>query len=758
MKNKIIIEGARENNLKNISLSIPKHAVVVFTGVSGSGKSSLVFDTIAAEAQRQLNETFTAFARNRLPKYGQPDVDYIANLSAPIIVNQKRLGGNSRSTVGTITDIYALLRLLFARAGEPYVGYSNAFSFNDPEGMCPQCEGLGTMVSLDTDKFIDPNKSLNEGALLHPSFKPNSWYWKLYTLSGLFDNDKKLKDYTKEEWKTLLYSGDATIALPSQGGDVHSKYEGLIPKFRRLYINKGTENMSEKNRRIFESFTTNAQCDLCHGQRLNERVLNCKISGYSIADLCAMEASALQDVLHNLHLKPVATLLDQLRERLKQLVDIGLGYLSLNRETSTLSGGESQRIKMVRHLSSSLSEMMYIFDEPTVGLHPSDVHRLTELFVQLIDKGNTVLIVEHDPEVIKIADHIVDMGPTAGTNGGEVIFTGTYRDLEKSGTLTGKHLGSRLPLKQQSRPYSHVYPIRQATSHNLKNVSVDIPAKVLTVVAGVAGSGKSSLIYEVFAKQHPEAVVIDQSSVHGSRRSNPATYTGILNDIRTLFAKQNHVSPSLFTTNSEGACSNCQGYGMIWTDLSFMDGVKTICEVCDGRGFKKAVLDYTYRDKSIYDVMTMTVSEAKAFFDDVPPIAKMLAVLSEVGLEYIALGQTLDSLSGGECQRLKIAMEFRSTSSIYILDEPTTGLHMSDVAKLIAILDRLVDAGNTVVVIEHNVDVIKRSDWIIELGPEGGNKGGVVTFTGTPLQLMNAPHSKTGQYLTMEEPYDYGNK
>ncbi|GIP20017.1 excinuclease ABC subunit UvrA [Paenibacillus sp. J22TS3] len=750
MKNKIIIEGARENNLKNISITIPKHSIVVFTGVSGSGKSSLVFDTIAAEAQRQLNETFTAFARNRLPKYGQPDVDHITNLSAPIIINQKRLGGNSRSTVGTITDIYALLRLLFARVGEPYAGNSNAFSFNDPEGMCPQCEGLGTMVSLDLDKFLDLNKSLNEGAILHPNFKPNSWYWKLYTLSGLFDNDKKLKDYTKKEWETLLYSGDATIALPSQGGDVHSKYEGLIPKFRRLYINKGIESMAEKNRQVFERFTTNAPCDLCRGQRLNEKALNCKITGYSIADLSAMEVSYLQDLLNNLHIKSVAVLLDQLRERLKQLNDIGLGYLSLNRETSTLSGGESQRIKMVRHLSSSLSEMMYIFDEPTVGLHPSDVHRLTELFVQLRDKGNTVLIVEHDPEVMKIADHIVDMGPNAGSHGGEVLFTGTYRELEKTGTLTGKYLGSHVPLKQNSRPYSHVYPIRQATAHNLKNVSVDIPAKVLTVVAGVAGSGKSSLIYEVFARKHPEAVVIDQSSVYSSRRSNPATYTGILNDIRTLFAKESGVSAALFTTNSEGACSNCQGYGMIWTDLAFMDGVKTVCEVCDGRGFKEAVLSHTYRNKSIYDVMTMTVAEAWAFFNDVPPIAKMLAVLSEVGLDYITLGQTLDSLSGGECQRLKIAMELGTTSNIYILDEPTTGLHMSDVAKLVAILDRLVDAGNTVVVIEHNVDVIKRADWIIELGPGGGSNGGTITFMGTPLQLLNAPDSITGKYLATE--------
>ncbi|SHF38735.1 excinuclease ABC, A subunit [Seinonella peptonophila] len=750
MKDKIIIEGASENNLKNISINIPKHAIVVFTGVSGSGKSSLVFDTIAAEAQRQLNETYTTFVRNRLPKYGQPEVEYITNLSAPIIINQKRLGGNSRSTVGTITDIYALLRLLFARAGEPYVGYSNAFSFNDPEGMCPQCEGLGTKVSLNIDKFLDPNRSLNEGSILHPNFKPNSWYWKLYTLSGLFDNDKKLKDYTKEEWDTLLNGGDAKIALPSQGGSVHSKYEGLIPKFRRLYINKGTDNMSEKNMKIFKRFTTNVQCDLCHGQRLNERALNCKIAGYSIADLSAMEIIALQDILDDLHIKSVATLLDQLRERLKQLSDIGLGYLSLNRETSTLSGGESQRIKMVRHLSSSLSEMMYIFDEPTVGLHPSDVHRLTELFVRLRDKGNTVLIVEHDPEVMKIADHIVDMGPNAGINGGEIIFRGTYYELKKANTLTGKYLRTRMSLNQNNRQYPYVYPIRQATCHNLKNVSVDIPAKVLTVVAGVAGSGKSSLIYEVFAREYPEAIVIDQSPIRGSRRSNPATYTGILNDIRKLFAKKNGVKASLFTTNSEGACNNCQGYGMIWTDLAFMDGVKTICEVCEGRGFKKNVLSYTYRNKSIYDVMTMTVSEARVFFDDVSSFAKIFAALSEVGLDYITLGQTLDSLSGGECQRLKIAMELGESSSIYILDEPTTGLHMSDVAKLISILEQLVDAGNTVIVIEHNVDVIKRADWIIELGPGGGSNGGMVTFTGNPLQLKNASDSATGKYLITE--------
>ncbi|WP_417629450.1 ATP-binding cassette domain-containing protein [Nonomuraea guangzhouensis] len=742
----IQIIGARENNLRDISLSIPKRQITVFTGVSGSGKSSIVFDTLAAEAQRQLNETFTSFARTRLPKYGQPDVDVIENLSAAIVVDQKRLGGGSRSTVGTISDIYSLLRLLFSRVGKPFVGYSNVFSFNDPQGMCPECEGLGRTVALDLDVFLDRSRSLNEGALLHPHFAVGTWYWKIYANSGLFDNDKRLADYDEREWATLLHGARAKVALEWQGGTVNSSYEGVVERFTRLYIKKDVAEMSEANRRLFQEYVTTATCPLCAGARLNQEVLGCEIDGFNIARLAAMEATELVEVLAGFTDPRGAPVVASLLDRVRDLVTIGLGYLSLDRETATLSGGESQRVKMVRHLSSSLTDMMYVFDEPSVGLHARDVERLNTLLRKLRDKGNTVVVVEHDPEVIRIADHVVDIGPGAGVHGGQVVYQGTPAELPEAGTLTGRHMKRRLPLKTVYRAPTGAMTIAGARTHNLKDVTVDIPTGVLTVVTGVAGSGKSTLVNDVFLSRHPEAVVIDQSAVSASRRSNPATYTGLLDEIRRLFARAASVSASLFSANSKGACPDCQGLGIVYTDLAFMDGLKSTCEVCQGRRFRPEVLEHKLDGKSISDVLEMTAAEALEFFPQ-PKLGKVLRAVNDVGLDYLTLGQPLSTLSGGECQRLKLATELHKSGTVYVLDEPTTGLHMSDVKRLLDIMDRLVDAGNSVIVIEHDLDVVKNADWVIDLGPEGGGQGGRVLFEGTPRDLLAATGSHTAEFL-----------
>ncbi|AXB42628.1 ATP-binding cassette domain-containing protein [Amycolatopsis albispora] len=742
----IRITGARENNLKNVSLSIPKRQITVFTGVSGSGKSSMVFDTIAAEAQRQLNETFTAFARNFLPSYGQPDLDEIDNISAAVIIDQKRLGGNSRSTVGTITDINPLLRLLFSRAGQPHAGYSNAFSFNDPQGMCPECEGLGRSVQLDLDKFLDRSKSLNEGAVQHPDFAVGGWVLGTYTGSGFFDNDKPLADYDEAEWQQLLH-GEGKLVMQWQGGSMNARYEGLVDRFTRLYIKK--DGMSDRNREIFLRFVTSRVCPVCEGTRLARAALDSRIDGYNIADFTAMEAGELVTVLGKLEVPTAKTVLDSLIDRIGNLVAIGLGYLSLDRETTTLSGGESQRIKMVRHLSSSLTEMMYIFDEPSVGLHARDVHRLKELLVKLRDKGNTVLVVEHDPDVIAIADHVVDMGPYAGARGGEVVFEGSVAELAEADTLTGRFLRNRLPLKTAPRQPSGWYTVEHATSHNLKDVTVKFPAGVLTVVTGVAGSGKSSLVNDAFLAEYPDAIVIDQAAVGTSRRSNTATYTGLLDGIRKLFAKANGVSPSLFSANSKGACENCQGLGVIYTDLAFMDGLKSVCEICDGRRFSDDVLEHKLRGRSISDVLEMTAAEAVEFFTE-KKLREVLRAVNDVGLDYLKLGQPLSTLSGGECQRIKLATELHKAGSIYVMDEPTTGLHMSDVGHLLEIMERLVAQGNTVIVIEHNLDVIRNADWIIDLGPEGGSGGGTVLFEGPPADLLEATGSYTADFLRQD--------
>lgn len=742
----IVISGARENNLKNVSLRIPKRKITIFTGVSGSGKSSIVFDTIAAESTRLLNENFSMFVRNFLPRYPQPDADAIENLSMAVIVDQKRLGGGSHSTMGTITDISPILRLLFSRAGQPHVGPAHMFSFNDPQGMCPECNGLGRKLGIDMDKAIDMSKSLNEGAIMLPDYKVDSWDWTLVVQSGSFDPDKKLCDYAAEELELLLHGKARKVKLDFAGKATNVTVEGVIEKFTNKYIKQDVKTKSERTQKAVAPYLIEGPCPSCHGARLNQAALRCKINGRNIADMSAMEVGQLIHVIREIDDPTVAPIVKSLTERLQHLVDIGLDYLTLDRETDTLSGGESQRVKMVKHLSGSLVDVTYIFDEPSVGLHPRDVHRLNALLQKLRDKGNTVIVVEHDPDVIKVADHIVDVGPHAGSHGGTIVYEGSYEGLLESGTLTGMHMKRPLHLKQAYRQPSGKLSIKNATLHNLQNVSVDIPTGVLTVVTGVAGSGKSTLINEVFLRQHPDAIVIDQSAVGVSTRSNPATYTGIMDDVRKAFASANKVNQSLFSFNSKGACENCQGLGVVYTDLAFLESVKLPCEVCGGKRFKEEVLDYKLNGKSIADVLAMTVEQALDFFE-LKEVVRKLQALSDVGLNYITLGQPLSTLSGGECQRIKLASELHKKGSIYVMDEPTTGLHMSDIGHLLQIMNRLVNAGNTVIVIEHNLEVISQADWIIDLGPDGGSKGGRVVFEGTPSQIVQAEQSITGKYL-----------
>ncbi len=749
----IEIRGARENNLKDVSLRIPKHKITLFTGVSGSGKSSIVFDTIAAEARRQLNDTFSTFVRTFLPHYAQPDADAIENLSMAIVVDQKRLSGGSHSTVGTITDISPVLRLLFSRIGQPFVGNYNVFSFNDPQGMCPECNGLGRKIGVDLDAFLDMSKSLNEGAILFSEYAVSNesakrwiWGWSIDPQSGLFDMDKKLADYTDEEMDTLLHSKPRKGKIEMGSQAVNFAFEGIIDKFIQKYVTRDVKSMSERTQNAVAPYMSFGPCSLCKGARLSQRALSSKIDGRNIAELSAMEVNELIDVIGTITDPVAAPIVATLAARLQHMIDIGLEYLSLSRETDTLSGGESQRIKMIKHLGSSLVEVMYVFDEPSIGLHPRDVHRLNEILQKLRDKGNTVLVVEHDPDVIRIADHIVDVGPHAGSQGGSIVYEGDFANLLHADTLTGRHMNQGMPLKEGFRPAKGKLTITNARVNNLQNVTVDIPTGILTAVTGVAGSGKSSLIHQVFLRQHPGAIVIDQSAVGTSTRSNPATYTGIMDDIRKAFATANKVSPSLFSFNSKGACENCQGLGVVYTDLAFLDEVKIPCEVCGGKRFKDEVLAYKFNGKSISEVLAMSVQQALNYFD-IKEIARTLKAMSEVGLDYLTLGQPLSTLSGGECQRIKLATELHKKGSIYVMDEPTTGLHMSDISHLMAVINRLVDTGNTVIVIEHNLDVIKNADWIIDLGPEGGNKGGKVIFEGTPNQLLEAKQSLTGVAL-----------
>ena len=744
----IEIRGARENNLRNVSLRIPKRNITIFTGVSGSGKSSIVFDTIASEAQRQLYENFSYFIRTFLPRYPQPDADAIENLSMAVIVDQKRLGGGAHSTVGTVTDIYTALRLLFSRIGQPHVGYANAFSFNDPHGMCPECGGSGRKVGFVIDDVVDMSKSLNKGAIKVPFW--GSWELEGYKISGFFDNDKKLRDYKKEDLDLLLYGKDRKYKMAIGNKTMNATYLGVIEKLERSYVRRDIKTYSERTQKQVEPFLRMRTCPLCKGARLSQAALSARVAGHGIAELAAMEVGRLLDVVATIDDPLAAPIVASLRERLGHMVGIGLDYLSLDRETDTLSGGESQRVKLVKHLTSSLVDVMYILDEPSIGLHPRDVHLLTELLQKLRDKGNTVIVVEHDPDVMRVADHIVDMGPRAGNAGGEIVFDGSFDELRRADTLTGKFLGRSLPLKKKVRTPAGSIPIRDARVNNLQGVDVDIPTGVLTVITGVAGSGKSSLIEGVFLPQHPEAVVIDQSPVGTSTRSNPATYTGVMDDIRKAFATENKVDAGLFSFNSKGACENCNGAGVIYTELSFLGGVKTPCEICEGRRFKDEVLAYKLGGRNVSEVLALTVAEALGAFTQ-RDIARKLQAMSDVGLDYLTLGQPLSTLSGGECQRIKMASELHRKGNIYVLDEPTTGLHMSDTEHLLAMLDRLVDAGNTVVIIEHNMDVLRNADWIIDLGPEGGSRGGTILFEGTPRQLLDAPHSLTGEYLRKKD-------
>ena len=741
----ISVVGVREKNLKNIDIEIPKKKITVFTGVSGSGKSSLVFDTIAAESQRQLNETYSSFIRHRLPHYGQPDVDSIKNLSVAIIINQKRIGGNSRSTVGTITDIAPLLRLLFSRIGKPFVGYSDTFSFNNPTGMCMHCDGLGKVDSINIHKLLDKNKSLNEGAILFPTFKPGGWRLKRYIHSGLFDNDKKIKDYNEKELDLLLNKTDIKIETDDPEWPKTSLYEGLIPRIERSFLKKeGGER--DKYKKEINRIVTKEICPVCKGARLNEKILSCKINGKNIADCTKMQINDLIIFMKEIKEQSVQTVLKALISRLEHLEYIGLGYLSLDRETSSLSGGESQRIKMVKQLGSSLTGLTYIFDEPSIGLHPHDIGRINKLLKMLRDKGNTVLIVEHDPDIIKIADYIIDMGPKAGIEGGNIVYKGTPEGLLKSNTLTGKALQYKPHIKLHTRKAKEWLSIKNANLHNLKNINVDIPKGVMTVVTGVAGSGKSTLINGLLPKIYPETIFIDQGAIHASIRSNIATYTGIFDFIRNLFAKENNVKFSLFSFNSEGACPECKGLGVTYTDLAFMDTVISTCEVCEGNRFTDKVLDFKFRGKNISQVLKMTVAEAIDFFKE-DEIYLVLKKLADVGIDYITLGQPLNTLSGGELQRLKLAAQLDSKGNIYVLDEPTTGLHISDIKKLVAIMNRLVNQGSTLIVIEHNLDVMTQADWIIDLGPEAGENGGRIMFEGEPKDIINNENSITGKYL-----------
>jgi excinuclease UvrABC ATPase subunit len=727
MAEHLTVRGAREHNLRDVTVSIPKRQLTVVTGVSGSGKSSLVFDTIAAESQRQLNETFPAYVRNRLPHYGQPKVDSFENLSAAIVVDQKQLGGTSRSTVGTATDIQPLLRLLWSRAGQPFVGYSNAFSFNDPEGMCPRCEGIGRVRTIDLSQLVDERLSLNNGAITFPTFHVGGWTWRTFAESGHFDTDKPIADFDDNERKALLYG-------------VPDKLEGVVTRFERIWLPKDVENLKGNTREAFERVVTQGRCPLCEGARLSQKTLSCLVNGRDIAECSAMEVETLVDVVRAVDSRGSAPVVASVVAHLERLVDIGLGYLTLDRPTSTLSGGESQRVKMVRNLGNSLIDLMYIFDEPTVGLHPHDVGQLTSLLHGLRDKGNTVLVVEHDPDVIAAADHVIDIGPGAGQNGGEIVFAGPPSELDN--TATGRQLHRRRQLKTDVREPTGTIEIRGADRHNLRDVDVDIPTGVMTVVTGVAGSGKSSLIRGYLT----DAIIVDQAAIRGSRRSNLATYTGILDSIRSLFAAENGVSAGLFSSNSEGGCPTCHGLGVVYTDLTFMDTVASVCEQCNGRRFTPEALKHKLRGLSIADVFDLSVRDADKIFPE-PAIKRVLDRLTEVGLPYLSLGQTLNTLSGGERQRLKLADELDRTGQVYVFDEPTTGLHMSDVANLLALLDRLVSGGSTVIVIEHNLDVITQADWIIDLGPGPGHHGGNIVFEGTPTDLLKSTTSVTAPHL-----------
>jgi excinuclease UvrABC ATPase subunit len=768
----IRVHGARVNNLKNVSVEIPKRRLTVFTGVSGSGKSSLVFGTIAAESQRLINETYSAFVQGFMPTLARPDVDVLDGLTTAILVDQQRMGSDTRSTVGTATDANAMLRILFSRLGQPHIGSPQAFSFNVASisgagavaferggktvkerrsfsvtgGMCPRCEGRGTVSDIDLTEVYDDSKSLNEGAISVPGYKGGGWNSRLYIESGFVDPEKPVRKYTKKELNDFLYHEPVRMKIAG----INMTYEGLIPRIQKSMLSKDKESMQPHVRTFVDRAVTFTACPECGGTRLTSEARSSKIDGISIADACAMQISDLAEWVRGLDEPSVAPLLDSLRQILDSFTEIGLGYLSLDRPSGTLSGGEAQRVKMIRQLGSSLTDVTYVFDEPTVGLHPHDIQRMNDLLLRLRDKGNTVLVVEHKPETIAIGDHVVDLGPGAGAGGGTVCFEGTVEALQASDTITGRHLGDRAQLKETAREPSGALEIRGATTHNLRDVDVDIPLGVLVVVTGVAGSGKSSLVHGSIPPDLG-VVSVDQAPIRGSRRSNPATYTGLLDPIRTAFAKANGVKPALFSSNSEGACPNCNGAGVIYTDLAMMAGVATVCEVCEGKRYQPAVLEYKLGGRDISEVLAMPVDEAEEFFADGEAknaaAHAILARMADVGLGYLTIGQPLTTLSGGERQRLKLAIHMADKGGVYVLDEPTSGLHLADVEQLLGLLDRLVDAGKSVIVVEHHQAVMAHADWIIDLGPGAGHDGGTVVFEGTPADLVAGRSTLTGQHL-----------
>ncbi len=728
---KIVIRGLTQNNLKNISLSIPKNRIVVFTGVSGSGKSSLVFDAIAAEAARQMNDTYPAFVRSRMPKYEKPRCELMENLSPAVIVDQTALGGNARSTVGTASELYTALRLLFSRLGQPYAGPASAFSFNDPGGMCPVCGGVGKVTDIDLDALLDQDKSLAEGAVTDTTFRVGSWYWRQYAHSGLFDLNKKLRDYSAEERNLLLYGARDGKSAPENG-----RVEGLYHCYKRRYLTRDVALLGERQRDKSARLVSQKRCPACGGKRLNRNALSCWIVGRSIADLCEMELPELRRALSQIDDPRAQLLIGTLTAGLTRMIEIGLPYLSLGRETPSLSGGEAQRLKLVRYLGSSLTGMLYIFDEPSTGMHPRDVHRMNKLLVELRDRGNTVLVVERDRDVISIADEVIDMGPLAGARGGEIVFQGSVPALLEADTRTGRALRENPPVKASPRAPAGFLPIRGACLHNLKHVDADIPTGVICVITGVAGSGKSSLISGVFAQTYAERVVrVDQSPITATGRSTPASFLGFFDAVRALFAEANGVSEGMFSFNSVGGCPRCKGKGEIVTELAYMDPIVTVCEECGGKRFSDAALACRYRGKSILDVLSMTAAEAEAFFTD-KKIKRGVRALCETGLGYLTLGQPLSTLSGGERQRLKLAKALDKKGSVYILDEPTTGLHPSDCEQLMALFERFVSRGSSVLIIEHNLEVIKRADYIIDVGPDGGKNGGEIVFCGTPAEML----------------------
>ncbi|WP_435206276.1 ATP-binding cassette domain-containing protein [Micromonospora sp. bgisy143] len=769
----IRVQGARVNNLKDVTVELPKRRLTVFTGVSGSGKSSLVFGTIAAESQRMINETYSAFVQGFMPTLTRPEVDVLAGLTTAIIVDQERMGANARSTVGTATDANAMLRILFSRLGQPHIGSPNAFSFNVPSvratgaitvergagktktekatfnrlgGMCPRCEGMGAVTDFDLSALYDAGKSLNEGAITIPGYSMEGWYGRIFRGCGYFDPDKPISRYTKRELQDLLHREPTKIKVEG----INLTYSGLIPQIQKSFLSKDIDTLQPHIRAFVDRAVTFTTCPDCDGTRLSAEARSSKIAGKSIADVCAMQISDLAAWVRGIEEPSVAPLLSGLQHLLDSFEEIGLGYLSLDRPSGTLSGGEAQRTKMIRHLGSSLTDVTYVFDEPTIGLHPHDIARMNGLLLRLRDKGNTVLVVEHKPEAIAIADHVVDLGPGAGTGGGEVVFQGTVDGLRASDTLTGRHLDDRAALKSSVRTPSGTLAVRGANAHNLRDVDVDIPLGVLVVVTGVAGSGKSSLIHGSVSPR--EGVVsVDQSAIRGSRRSNPATYTGLLDPIRKAFAKANGVKPALFSANSEGACPGCNGAGVIYTDLGMMAGVAATCEECEGRRFQASVLEYRFGGRDISEVLAMSVTEAEAFFGSgearTPAAHAILDRLVDVGLGYLSLGQPLTTLSGGERQRLKLATRMAEKGGVYVLDEPTTGLHLADVEQLLGLLDRLVDSGTSVIVVEHHQAVMAHADWIIDLGPGAGHDGGRVVFEGTPADLVAVRNTLTGQHL-----------